>query len=321
MKIPASLFCLLPFTFCLAQKTVLVDGIAAHVNSHVITIAEVMREIPARLILELPPEAREARSREIYNRILDAMIDGKLILDEAKASGAQLMQWAVNNRVQEILDASFRGDRVLLASELAKRGKTVEDWRKELEDDMLIQYMRYHHVERVVSVAPKDVRAYYAGHAEEFFVPATVDVSLIVFEAFEEAALKEIGAAVIKLLDKGVEFARILPTLSSPETRALGNVSHSDLGAIVPAESLRPELAEAVARIEDKGHTPLVVVDEVGYILRRNGSTPARQMTMEDAWPLIENRLRDQLARERHQAWIRMLRDKNYVKIFEVPEN
>ena len=144
-----------------ASGAVLIDGIAAHVNNHVITINEVMREIPGGLFRDLSGEAREARLREVFKATLNAMIDGKLILDEAKATGAQLAKWAVSNRAQEILDSFFKGDRSLLNAELAKDGKTYDEWLKELEDDMLIQYMRYHNVDRVLSVAPKDVRALF----------------------------------------------------------------------------------------------------------------------------------------------------------------
>ena len=312
--------CLLPFAFCLAQKTVLVDGIAAHVNSHVITIHEVMREIPGGILKDLPKDEREERLREIFNATLSAMIDGRLILDEAKATGAQLAPWVVNNRAQEILDTFFKGDRAQLVAELAKDGKTHDEWRKELADDMLIQYMRHHNVERVTSVAPKDVRAHYAANTADFVSPETADVSLVVLEAFEDDALAEIGKTVDELLGKGVAFERVAQTLSGDETRGLGKVTHTNLGAIVPADVLRPELAEAVAKIRDKGHTPLLVVDGVGYILRRNASTPSRQLTLEDAWPLIENRLREKLARERYQSWVKMLRAKNYVKVFELPE-
>ena len=301
-------------------RTRLIDGVAAHVNKHVITINEVLREIPGGLFRDLPPDEREARRREVYDLTLNAMIDGKLILDEARGTGAQLAAWAVNNRAQEIIDAHFKGDRALLAAELAKDGKTYDEWRKELEEDMLIQYMRYHNVERNISIAPKDVRAHYAANTEEFVTPETVDVALVIFEAFEDDALAEIGPAVAKLLDDGVAFARVANTLSSDKTRDLGKVTHTHLGSLVPADDLRPELAEALAKIKDGGHSPLLVVDGVGYVLHRDKTAPSRLMPMDEAWPFIENRLRDKLARERHQAWTGQLRKKSYINIFKLPD-
>ena len=320
-KIPAfSLLLLAAISHANEPRTRLIDGVAAHVNKHVITINEVLREIPGGLFRDLPPEEREARRREVYDLTLNAMIDGKLILDEARGTGAQLAAWAVNNRAQEIIDNHFKGDRALLAAELAKDGKTFDEWRKELEEDMLIQYMRYHNVERNISIAPKDVRAYYAANTEEFTTPETVDVALIILEAFEDDALAEIGPMIAKLLDDGVEFSRVAQTLSANEARSLGKATHTHLGSIVPADDLRTELAEAVAKIKDNGHSPLVVADGVGYVLHRDKTTPSRQMPMDEAWPFIENRLRDKLVRERHQAWVGQLRNKSYVNIFKLPD-
>jgi len=316
---PATLLLLLPLALS-ANAPRLVDGVAAHVNRHIITINEVHREIPGGLFRDLPVAEREARLREVYEATLNAMVDGKLILDEARATGAQLAAWAVNNRAREILDNHFKGDRALLEAELAKDGKTYDEWRAELEEDMLVQYMRFHNVERTLSIAPREVRAHYAENAGLFVTPETVDVSLVILEAFEDDALAEIGRAVDQLLAEGVEFALVAQTLSPEKTRDLGKVTHTRLGAIVPAEDLRPELAEAVAKIADNEHSPLLVVDGVGYILRRAATTPARQLTLEDAWPHIENRLREQLARERHQTWVGRLREKSYVKIFKLPD-
>ena len=316
---PATLLLLLPLALS-ANAPRLVDGVAAHVNRHIITINEVHREIPGGLFRDLPVAEREARLREVYEATLNAMVDGKLILDEARATGAQLAAWAVNNRAREILDNHFKGDRALLEAELAKDGKTYDEWRAELEEDMLVQYMRFHNVERTLSIAPREVRAHYAENAGLFVTPETVDVSLVILEAFEDDALAEIGRAVDQLLAEGVEFALVAQTLSPEKTRDLGKVTHTRLGAIVPAEDLRPELAEAVAKIADNEHSPLLIVDGVGYILRRAATTPARQLTLEDAWPHIENRLREQLARERHQTWVGRLREKSYVKIFKLPD-
>ena len=303
----------------LAQNAKLIDGVAAHVNSHTITIAEVMREIPPGLFRDLPADEREARYREVYDATLNAMIDAKLILDEAKASGAQIASWAIDSRVQEILDRSFKGDRALLTAELAKEGKTLEEWRKELEDDMTIQYMRFHNIERVLVVPPKNIRAFYADNTAEFLSPEQVDVSMIILEAIEEDTLEKLGTYIVELLGKGAEFSDLAQTLSTRHAQEVGNISFNNMGLIVPAEVLRPELAEALALVKDGGHTPLLVVDEVGYVLKRNATEPPRQMSLEDAWPFIEARLRDQLARERYLAWIQMLRKKSYVKAFQLP--
>jgi hypothetical protein len=306
-------FCLLPFLLP-AQKTARrVDGIAAYVNNHTITVADVWRE--------MSPGVTAANEDEVFNGILANMIDAKLVLDEAKATSVQIAAWAVDARVQEILDREFKGDHDLLATELARARKTHESWRQELEEVMIVQYMVHHNIERVLVVPPKDIRAFYADRTDEFFSPEKIDVSMIVLEAFEGEPLAKLGAAIIDRLAQGVEFARVAQTLDTPASRELGKISYSNMGFILPVEELRPELAEALAKIADNANTPLLVIEETGYILRRNATEPPRQIPLEEAWPFIESRLRDQLARERYLVWIEMLRKKYYIKAFGLPSN
>lgn len=301
------------------SKPLIIDGIAAYVNNHTITITEVMKEIPGGLFKDLPAAEREPRLREIYSATLNAMIDSKLILDEAKASGAQLAAWAIDSRVQEIRDKNFKGDQALLAAELAKEGKTYGDWRTELEDDMTIQYMRYHNVDRTIVVPPKNIRAYYATNSVEYLSAEKIDVSMIILQSLEDTTLEDLGRTVTDLLDHNVEFARVAQTLSTKQAQEVGQISYKTMGFINPAEDLKPELADAVGQLKDGQHSPLLVVETVGYFLKRNATEAPRQMSLEDAWPFIESRLRDQLARERYRTWVDMLRRKSYVKILTLP--
>jgi hypothetical protein len=269
---------------------------------------------------DLPVAEREAFLREIYAATLNAMIDAKLILDEAKASGAQIAPWAIESRVQEILDRAFKGDRAQLVAELAKEGKSFDDWRKELEDDMTIQFMRYNNIDRVLVVPPKSIRDFYAANPATFLAAETIDVSMIVLEAFEAETLKKLGGAITEPLAQGVDIARVAQTLDTPEARELGKITFRNPGFIIPGEDLLPELAEALAKIADNASSPLLVIDEVGYILKRNATEAPRQIPLEEAWPFIESRLREQLARERYLTWIEMLRKKYYIKAFGLPQ-
>lgn len=300
----------------LAGKPQRVDGVAAYVNQHVLTIADVMREIPGALVNELPAGEREQKLRQIYTATLNAMVDSKLILDEAKASGAQIASWAIESRMQEILDQNFKGDPALLSERLARERKTRAEWRQELEEDMTIQYMRYHNVDRVVVVPPREIRAFYATNTTAFVETAKVDISMIVLESLDGKTLEEFGAAVTNALAKNTPFTKIAETFSTRLANEGGR-----LGLVNPDEDLRPELAGAVGKLKDGENTPLIIIDDVGYILRRNSSQDMRQMTLEEAWPMIENHLRQQLSADRYHAWVSMLRRKGYVKILTLPKS
>ena len=293
---------LLPCALLAQTTSRRVDGVAAYVNNHTITIADVWRE--------MPPNVPAAEEDEVFAVILNAMVDAKLILDEARATNMQMPAWAVDARVQEIMDRNFKGDHDLLAAELVRARKTQEGWRRELEEEMIVQSMRIHHIERTLVVPPKDVRAHYAANAAEFVAPEKTDVSMLVAQGIEEDALAQIAAAGKP--DPKVPFATLAQTLQAGD---IGKITVSNMGFILPAEDLRPELADAVAKLADGQYSPMLILDGVGYILSRNATEPARQIPLEEAWPFIETHLRNQLGRERFQAWVEMLRRKSHVQI------
>jgi len=301
-----------------ADKSMLLDGVAAYVNDRMITIADVMTEVRNSVWVELPRAEREAKLRELYTATLDAMIDRRLILDAAKAANAKIAPWAVENRVQEILDQRFGGDRARLIAALKEQRMIYEEWRQSIEDDLMIQLMRYTYVDRNVAVSPKEIRAYFAGHRETFIAPGGVHVAMIVFAAPKDGAatLAEQGALILKALDGGTSFADAARLYSLDAKAAKGG----DWGVVDPAEVFRPEIAAALARLAVGAHSTAILLDDYGYIVRKLDEKKPRQLTLEEAWPWVENRLRLQQAEQRYKAWVNRLRGKAYIKVSELPQ-
>ncbi len=120
------------------STAMLLDGVAAYVNDEMITIAEVMNEVRrSPWPTTDSPALREKRLREMYRATLDALIDRKLILAAAKKSKMQLQSWAIDNRVREIVANNFDGDETKLHNLLADRKITLEEWRKNIEEDLM----------------------------------------------------------------------------------------------------------------------------------------------------------------------------------------
>ena len=65
------------------NPAVLLDGVAAYVNTEMITIGEVMSEVRHSPWADTAPELREKRLRELYTATLNALVDRKLILAAA----------------------------------------------------------------------------------------------------------------------------------------------------------------------------------------------------------------------------------------------
>ena len=112
--IGAAIATLFTFHFSLFISTanaVEVDGIAATVGTEAILRSDVMNEM-----------ARSgARDGLVYSDVLDEMINRKLILKAARESKMTMQEWVVENRVREIVNGSFGGDRNKLVEALGKQ--------------------------------------------------------------------------------------------------------------------------------------------------------------------------------------------------------
>lgn len=296
----------------------LLDGVAAYVNERMITIADVMTEVRNSVWVELPKAEREAKLRELYTATLDAMIDRRLILDAAKATKAQVVSWAVENRVQEIVEQRFGGDRAKLIAALTERRMTYEEWHTSIEEDLMIQLMRYGQVERNVSIPPKDVRTYFAANQGSFLSPGGVHVAMIVFNAPKDGSgtLAEQGAKILKDLADGMEFATAARTYSQDGKAVKGG----DWGMVDPAEVFRPEIVAALGKLKVGEISAAILLEDFGYIVRKSDEKKARPLTLEEAWPWVESRLRLQQSEQRYKEWIGRLRSKAYIKIYELPQ-
>ena len=114
------------------NPAVLLDGVAAYVNSEMITIGEVMSEVRRSPWADTAPELREKRLRELYAATLNALIDRKLILAAAQKSKMELQSWAVDNRIREIVANNFDGDQTKLHDLLADRKDSLRSGRRTL---------------------------------------------------------------------------------------------------------------------------------------------------------------------------------------------
>ncbi|MBM4163843.1 MAG: hypothetical protein FJ222_05325 [Lentisphaerae bacterium] len=296
-------------------RALLIDGVAAYVNEAVITIAEVMAEVRGSVWADLPAADREQQLHQLYKATLDAMINRRLILDSAKASGASIAPWAVDERVQEVVNRQFGGDRAKLTTALAAQRTTLDEWRKTIEEELIVQSMRYTHVEKHVTVSAQAVRDFYAANPGQFSESKGVGVSVIVIAPVDGSSVADRGGQAVKDLESGKPFAEVAKAYSADGKAAKGG----DWGVINPAETFRPELADALSGLSVGAHSPLLLLEDHGYIVRKNSEVAPQTLTLDQAWARIEGRLKMIEAEKKYIEWVNRLRKKAYIKVFELP--
>ena len=273
------------------NPAMLIDGVAAYVNTEMITIADVMSEVRRSPWAEASPERREKRLRELYTATLNALIDRKLILAASQKSKMQLQSWAVDNRIREIVANNFEGDQTKLHNLLADRKITFEEWKKNIEEDLTITAMRYQQVEKRVTPTPAAVRAEYEANKGRYQTETATAVSMIILDPPDKPGDETVEARSAKIaeaLKAGTPFASLARTYSKDAKAANGG----SWGKVNPDDVFRKEIVVELAKLKPGDTAPLVVLDGYGYIVRKDEQQDARPLTFEEAAPYVESHLR-----------------------------
>ncbi|MBN1556832.1 MAG: peptidyl-prolyl cis-trans isomerase [Lentisphaerae bacterium] len=300
-----------------AMPAVVLDRVAAYVNEHAVTVSDVLQVIQPvqrQLMARYGGEELKARLGDAYRAGLESLIARKLILEAAEAENLQLPDWVVENRVTEIIADQFEGDRMALMDALARDRLTYDEWRDEIRQHLVVQYMRAMHVDQKVSVGPLDVRRAYEENLEAYRTPAQVKVRTIMLSKGDtaEAAAGSLEKArrVLERIAAGEDFAMVARDIS--EGPAAGEGGERDWMA---PEYLHSALAEAAERLAPGEVSGVIETDRNLYVLKLEGRKEASVQPFAAVQPEIEARVRAEKSEALYDAWIDRLRQQAYVKV------
>ena len=299
-----------------------VDGVAAYVNEHVITLSDVMvliEPVRRQLIQNYRGEALQERLAEAFDNALESLVERFLVLDAYEEQGGQIPDWVVDQRAEEMIDEMFDGKREALLRALQAEKMTYEEWRETIERQMIVQSMRSANVDQYIEIPPGRVRAFYERNAERFQTPAQVHVRMIVLTPEQEAQVaerKQRAEQLVERLRKGGDFGVLARQFSGGSHAEDGG----DWGWIDPARELRSELAQRVqATATGQVSDPVRIADNY-YIVNVNGRREAAVAPLSEVYSDIERELRQEAIEAGYKRWIDRLKQNAYVK-YEQPNS
>ncbi len=298
-------------------RTMPVDGYAAYVNNRVITVGEILaiiQPIRAQLAETYSGKELEEKMAEAYQEGLDALIERALILEEFTAMEGNIPDRAVDDQINVMINDRFKNDRAAFLEALAEDRMTMDDWREETKNRLIVNLMRRREVIDRVVITPRAVRDVYESRAAEYQVPEQIRLSMIVLHkgttADDQAVkMKEAGRIREKLLAGG-NFAELAKASSEGYKAADGG----DQGWMDP-KTLRKELAAAVASLEPGRISDVIETDNDFYILKVEAKKNASVIPFDDVRNQVEAELRKAEEVRMYKAWIERLKRKFYVKI------
>ena len=254
---------------------------------------------------------------DITPQLIVNAVDEMLLLQRGRDLGFHLGDDQFKQIVGNIRKENKLEDDAKFQAALAQENMTLEDLRKSLEKQMLVDQVQRQEIGSKLNITEEEARQYYARHPEEFTEQGSITLREIFVEvpaaeggvsvAKDEEAQKKIGDARTRAL-KGEDFAKLAGELSDSPSKANGGL----IGPF-PRTDLSPQLQALVDKMKEGDITPGIRVPKGYQLFKLEAVTAAAVQPFDSVRDLITDKvagsrtqteMRKFLARLRAQAII-----------------
>lgn len=294
------------------------QGIAAEVESKVITFEELRREMDP-----LIPRIREsARSRadfqqqmeSLYFEVLQNLIDRVLIVKEFAEREYNIPQTFVENEFDRILIEDFENDRARFLSYLQSQGKNVREFRSDLRERIIVSVMRSEKRRSQSQISPERIEQFYNENKLNFYQEESIKLRIIMLRPLADESpdlMRQTIERIYSELENGTDFAEVARRFSQDQRRDRGGdwgwLRRSDLKDELSAVAFNLDVGATSQPIELDGQTFILHVDAI----REEGIQPLNEVR-----DRIEEILASQIARQAQDQWIERLRREAYIRYY-----
>lgn len=293
-----------------------VDGVAAVIKVNpnekdtdnpgikIITAEEVRKELAPFL----PQIRRDSPSENVFHQkidqvsrqILNNIIDEYLILEEARYMGIKVPESYLKNFFDGQIASQFGGDRNRYQEYLKSTEKTDRSFKKEMENQLIVDYMRSLKRKSQVEISPKKIEDYYNEHQKNFIQQPAIHLKQIMIKNPDEDKL----SMIFKALNEGTPFEIVAQMYSEDEKKASGG----DWGWINESD-IRHEIAAIAFSLSEKTYAKTaVLIENTAFIPYVEAKRPGGMAPLQEVRKDIERKLTDELAIQAQEKWIQNLR-------------
>ncbi len=299
-----------------ASAQEVLDGIAALVNDEVVTFSDVRqlvgpKEKAAREQLkgaELVEKIKEMRLQAIND-----LIDRQLILQEFKKNKFQLPEFIVDERVQTIIREEFGGDRSAFLRTLAAQNYSIEKFKEQQRDVVIVQEMRRMSVKGGTTNIPEEkiVKA-YRDRAPEFTSEDQIKLRMIAIkQSGASTSRKQMIEEIREKIVGGAEFQDLARMYSEDPTQDVGG----DWGWI-NRKQLNERLTKLAFSMKPGQVSEVIEMAGSYYLLYVEAKKPAVTKPLSEVRGDLEKFLQQQERQKAQQEWLAKLRKKAFIKMF-----
>ena len=280
------------------------DGIIAIVNSDLIMLSEMKRELAPereRILKEHRGNGLAHRLKTAEYMALTSMIERKLQLQAAKTRGISV----TDDEVQQAL------------RQMKQRGGTLDETNpadmKSVREQLMLLRIFDREVRSAVMVADADMKRYFQEHRDRFALSEEYTLSQILIRPRspdDTADAKEKVREVMIRLKQGESFEDLALRFSDGP-----NASHGGHLGLVRQGELLPGIEQAISRLVPGGISDVIETSDGFHIMRLEDKKPKQFRPYEEVRTEIQGLVFQQKSEDVFQTWLAELKNKAYIEI------
>jgi len=314
----------LPLAFGFTQNNTpkgarLANSIAAIAEEKIITVDEVRRELEPYLPqIQADSKGDPMKFRQLIedmeSEIIQNLTDNVLIVKQFYEDKGQIPPSFVDNEIEETIITKFEGKRSLYLDYLKSIGKTPDEHRVMIKEEIIVNYMRSKMRKSASIVSPNRIEAFYEEYKQEFFQEEALHLRLIRLTKLadeSEDVLSQRADEIYEKLELGFAFDELASKYSNDSKAKKGG----DWGWVTRG-SLIEQLSKPAFSLKEGDFSEPVVIKNNLFILYCEEHRPEGYMPLPDVREDIEDILISSMAREAEAKFLERLRRDGYVRRF-----
>jgi len=295
------------------------DRVVATVDEEVLTQSE-LQEAVELFVHQLGQTQKrmpnENEMKAVERRVLEDMIDKKLLEAHAEEVGVTASEEDVDRAIDDVLSRANL-TREQLQEALKRDGIRQEEYRDQIRNQIVKAKMIHQEIRNRINIKDVDIEGYYLDHSEQFRTEEGVVLRHILLPLPKEPSPDEVKAAYeesVRIRDEviaGTPFEEAAVKYSKDSSAAQGGW----LG-FFGRGSMSPEMEAAVWKLKE-GEVSQPVRSPMGFhLIKLQEKTTGELRSLDKVRDMIREKLYEEAAERQFEEWRRELRKNAHIEVF-----
>jgi peptidyl-prolyl cis-trans isomerase SurA len=304
-----------------AQEIEIVDRIVAVVNNEIITLYDLNRAFAPYaqniMALKYPAEKEQQTLYQVRQDILDQLINSMLADQQVKHAQITVSQNEVNEAIERLKEARKFTDEQLRQG-LASQGMTMEEYRKEIKEQIMRTKLVNREVKSKIVITGEDIKKYYDEHREKYAGEKKYHLwnMFIKVASGSDSSARKAARNQMESIAAKLKQGQSFESLVSEQKKSSSAVQGTDLG-LYHLDELSEQLRSVVKNMKTSEFST-VLENDFGYqILYVKNIEETQAQPLEEVKSKIEELLYIEFVDNKYVEWLDQLRARSHIRIIK----